>query len=33
MIDHPNCIKLIATYEDENGYYILTELLDSEKSL
>ncbi|KAL4445086.1 hypothetical protein ABPG74_018814 [Tetrahymena malaccensis] len=33
LIDHPNCIKLIATYEDNNGYYILTELLDSEKSL
>lgn len=33
MLDHPNCIKLIGTYEDNNGYYILTELLNSDKSL
>ncbi len=33
MLDHPNCIKLVATYEDEHGYYILTELLDDAKSL
>lgn len=33
LVSHPNCIRLEATYEDENGYYILTELLDAEKSL
>ncbi|EGR29001.1 protein kinase domain protein [Ichthyophthirius multifiliis] len=33
MLNHPNCIKIIATYEDEYGYYILTELYDSNKTL
>jgi len=33
LVSHTNCIRLEATYEDENGYYILTELLDAEKSL
>ncbi|EGR28049.1 protein kinase domain protein [Ichthyophthirius multifiliis] len=33
MINHPNCIKLIATYEDEHGFYILMELCESNKTL
>ncbi|EGR34252.1 protein kinase domain protein [Ichthyophthirius multifiliis] len=33
MLNHPNCIKIYETYEDEHGYYILQELLDSSKSL
>jgi hypothetical protein len=33
MINHPNCITLIGTYEDEIGYYILMDLCDSNKTL
>lgn len=32
-LDHPNIIKHIGSYEDENGYYIVTELLDDEHCL
>ncbi|EGR31471.1 protein kinase domain protein [Ichthyophthirius multifiliis] len=30
-LDNKYCIKVISTYEDDNGYYILIELLDFEK--
>ncbi|EAS07867.2 Serine/Threonine kinase domain protein (macronuclear) [Tetrahymena thermophila SB210] len=33
QLDHPNCLKLVACFQDTNGYYILTELLDESKSL
>ncbi|EGR32017.1 hypothetical protein IMG5_098530 [Ichthyophthirius multifiliis] len=33
MLNHPNCINILAAYEDVYGYYIVTELLDENKSL
>lgn len=33
MLDHPNCIKLIRTYKEEKGFFIVTELLNHKKTL
>ena len=33
QVNHPNCIKMHSTYEDDCGYFIVTELLNTEKSL
>jgi len=32
-INHPNCLILDSLYSDELGYYLITELLDSKRSL
>ena len=33
VCNHENVIKFISFYEDDQGYYIIMELLDAEKCL
>lgn len=32
-LQHENCIKFIASFEDEHAYFFVTELLDFDNSL
>lgn len=32
-MEHRNCLKLVGCFQDSLGYYILTELLDENRSL